>query len=335
MDGGLHGGNSTAGLAALEAAGSAYLSEIAAGGYQMLSDADLLAELRDRESLMRKQAVADHELLAEIEQRGIAGRLSMPSTAVLLQALLLVSPAAARQRVDDALTRGPRVAMSGERLGPLLPGVAAGQASGVLSVEQARTITKVLDRLPGTVGRLDFEAAERQLVEAAANLRPRELGQLGERILAYLDPDGTLSSDAEHQRRRNLTLAPNSDGSYDLRGRLTPTCGALLQAWLSPQAAPLPAADGAGDCRSHGQRMHDALHELAGLAVRRHELASSGAPAQVIITIPAAQLGSRQGLVATSFGQLLTVPAALRLADEASLTFLLQNAKGAVLAEGR
>jgi len=59
------------------------------------------------------------------------------------------------------------------------------------------------------------------------------------------------------------------------------------------------------------------------------------APAQVVITIPAAQLGSRQGVVATSFGQLLSVPAALRLANEASLTFLLQNAKGAVLAEGR
>jgi hypothetical protein len=335
MDAGLHGGSATAGLAAFEAAGSAYLGEIAAGGYQALSDADLLAELRDRESLVRKQAIADHELLAEIEQRGIAGRLSMPSTAVLLQALLLVSPAAARQRVDDALTRGSRVALSGERLGPLLPGVAAGQASGVVSVEQARTIAKVLDRLPGSVGQLDFEAAERQLVEAAANLRPRELGQLGERILAYLNPDGTLNSDAEHQRRRNLTLAPNSDGSYDLRGRLTPACGALLQAWLSPQATPMPASDGVGDCRSHGQRTHDALHELAGLAVRRRELAGSGAAAQVIITIPAAQLSCRQGVVATSFGQLLTVQAALRLADEASLTFLLQNAKGAVLAEGR
>jgi hypothetical protein len=81
--------------------------------------------------------------------------------------------------------------------------------------------------------------------------------------------------------------------------------------------------------------MHDALHELAGLAVRRNELAESGAPAQVIVTIPVEQLASRDGLVATSFGQLLTVDAALRLADEASLTFLLQNAKGAILAEGR
>ena len=60
-------------------------------------------------------------------------------------------------------------------------------------------IAKVLDRLPGTVDRCDFKAAERQLVEAAASLRPRELGQVGERILAHLDPDGTLDSDAEHQ----------------------------------------------------------------------------------------------------------------------------------------
>jgi hypothetical protein len=335
MDETLHGGSATAGLAAFAAASAAYLSGVVAGDYRALSDADVLAELRERESLMRRQAAADHALLAEIDQRGIAGRLSLPSTAAMLQALLLLSPSAAKWRVDDSVTRGPRVAMSGEPMAALLPLVAAGQASGAVSVEQARTIAKVLERLPGTVGRCDFEAAERQLVEAAGSLRPRELGQAGERILAHLDPDGTLNSDAEHQRHRNLTLASNSDGSYQLRGRLTPGCGALLQAWLSPHSAPVPASDGAGDCRSHGQRMHDALHELAGMAVRRHELTGSGAPAQVIITIPADQLAGRRGLVATSFGQLLTVDAALRLADEAGLTFLLQNAKGAVLAEGR
>jgi hypothetical protein len=335
MGEGLLGGSTSAELAAFETASTAYLSRAAAGRYRALSDADLLAELRGHEALMRQQAMADHALLAEIDQRGLAGRLSTPSTAALLQVLLLLSPSAARRRVEDALTRGPRVAVSGEALGSVLPAVAEGQASGVISVEQARAIAKVLDRVPGSVSPSDFELAERQLVQAAASLRPRELGQVGERILAHLDPDGTLNSEAEHQRHRNLMLASNSDGSYEVRGRLTPACGALLQAWLSPHSAPLPASDGTRDCRTHGQRMHDALHELAGIAVRRNELTGSGAPAQVIITIPVDQLSSRQGLAETSFGQLLTVEAALRLADEASLTFLVQSAQGAVLAEGR
>jgi hypothetical protein len=173
----LHDGRATAELAAVEAACSDYLAEVTAGGYQALSDADLLAELRTRESLMRRQAIADHALLAEIDRRGIAGRLSMPSTAALLQTMLLVSPSTAKQRVQDARTFGPRVTMSGEALEPLLPMVAVGQASGVVSVEQARTIAKVLDRMPGTVSQADFEAAERHLVDAAESLRPRELAR--------------------------------------------------------------------------------------------------------------------------------------------------------------
>jgi hypothetical protein len=277
MDDALHGGRATAGLVAVDAACSDYLAQVSVGGYRALSDADLLAELRTRESLMRRQAVADHALLAELDRRGIAGRLSMPSTAALLQAMLLVSPSAAKRRVRDARTFGPRVSMSGEPLEPLLPTVAAGQASGMVSVEQARTIAKVLDRIPGRVSPADFEAAERQLVDAAGSLRPRELGQVGGRILAHLDPDGILSSEAEQQRRRNVTLTPHSDGSFALRGWLTDACGALLQAWLSPHAAPMPATDGASDRRDHGQRMHDALHQLAGLAVRRNELIESGA----------------------------------------------------------
>jgi hypothetical protein len=81
--------------------------------------------------------------------------------------------------------------------------------------------------------------------------------------------------------------------------------------------------------------MHDALEDLAGVAVRRNELTDSGVPAQVIITIMADQLSTRQGLAETSFGQLLPVQNALRMADEAALHVLLTDAAGAVLNHGR
>jgi hypothetical protein len=81
--------------------------------------------------------------------------------------------------------------------------------------------------------------------------------------------------------------------------------------------------------------MHDALEELAGLAVRRTELVDSGAPAQVIISMTADQLESRGGWAETSFGQLITVTEALRLADEAAISLLLRDAKGVVLRQGR
>lgn len=227
-----------------------------------------------------------------------------------MQGVLRLSPTEARQRVDAAALCGPRWSLTGERLEPLLPLVAAGQADGVLSAEHARVIASTIERLPASVAPADATAAEEHLVQAAGHLRPGEVGLVGQRILAHLDPDGVLQSDAEHFRRRSFSVTPESDGSYRASGRLTPACGALLLTWLSPQAAPRPAtpqmSDGfvsnaddrnqsaAGvssqpvqDPRSYGQRMHDALADLAGLAVRRTEVVESGAPAQVIITMTA------------------------------------------------
>jgi hypothetical protein len=301
--------------------------------------------------LRRRLAVIDHALIAELDRRALPGRLVVASTAAMLQAALRLSPHEAKQRVEAAQVCGPRWSPTGERLDTLLPEVAAGQASGVVSVEHARVIAATLDELPSSVDPVDVSAAERQLVRAAAHLRPRQVGVLGQRILAYLDPDGVLGSDEEHARRRSFALIPEADGSYRATGRLTPTCGALLQSWLAPRSAPRPAAgttaDGhhtddadprpavVADPRSHGQRMHDALEELAGLAVRRTELLDSGAPAQVMISMTVDQLESRKGWAETSFGQLITVRQALKLADEAAISLLLRDARGVVLSHGR
>jgi hypothetical protein len=190
------------------------------------------------------------------------GALSLPSTAALLQAMLRVSPHESKQRVAAAAACGQRTSLTGETLPPLRPLVAEAQATGTLSIEQARVIDTVLHDLPSAIAVEDVTMAEQSLVEAAHSLRPYQLGQLGQRILAYLDPDGVLAGDAEQQRRRRLALVPRSDGTYAISGELTSTCGAQLQAVLSAHAAPQPAEDGTPDSRSHSQRMHDALEDL-------------------------------------------------------------------------
>jgi hypothetical protein len=52
----------------------------------------------------------------------------MPSTSALLQGMLRLSPHEAKRRVDTARVCGPRQALTGELLEPLLPAVAAAQA---------------------------------------------------------------------------------------------------------------------------------------------------------------------------------------------------------------
>jgi len=344
-------GQASAPLREVVAELSRYLDGVSAELFGTLTDADVLAELHLFEVLRRRLAVVDHALVAELGRRALPGRLVMASTSALLQAMLRLSPHEAKQRVNAAQVCGPRWSLTGERLATLLPEVAAGQAAGIVSAEHARVIASTLDELPSSVHPVEIAAAEQRLVTAAGHLQPRQVGLLGQRILAQLNPDGVLASDDEHARRRTFTLIPEANGSYRAAGWLTPTCGALLLSWLTPRAAPRPMADQAGaadppsetgrslalvaDSRSHGQRMHDALEELAGLAVRRTELVDSGAPAQVIISMTVDQLESRKGWAESSFGQLMTVSQALKLADEAAINLLLRDAEGVVLSHGR
>jgi len=321
--------------AALSAAVAGYLGSMEDSSLIRVSDAEVLAELRALEELRRRLAAADHALISEIDRRGLVGRLVVPSTSALLQGVLRLSPHEAKSRVNAARACGPRTALTGEPLLPLRPQLAAAQSAGQVSAEHTRVILAALQQLPATVSVEDEALAEKHLVEAATTLRPREVGLLGERIAAHLHPDGNLAADAEQQRRRTFALHPNADGSYSAIGRLTPACGAQLLAWLTPRAAPQPSDDAGPDPRSAGQRMHDALEQLAGLAIRRTELADSGAPAQVVITMTADQFTNRQGLAETSFGQPLPVGDALALADEASLHLLLRDQHGAILKHGR
>ena len=293
-------GRSSDALTQLASAVQRYIDEVMADLYGKLGDADLIAELQSLELLRRRLPVADHRLLTQLEQREVAARLSAHGTAGMLQGLLRLSPYEAKSRVLAARLLAPQRTSTGEEQAPALPSLAASQQAGLVSIEQARVIAKALDLLPTSVGCAARLAAEEELTAAATTLRPRELGILGQRLRIRLDPHGILASDAEHRRHRSVAVIPRHDGSYLIHGRLTPACGAQLLAWLSPRSAPQPLANGVPDLRNAGQRLHDALEQLASLAVHRRELLDSGAPAQVVITMTADQLADRQGWAETS-----------------------------------
>ena len=327
-------GGAAAVVLPLAAAVDSFLAEVAAGAVTRLSDADVLAEVRGLELLRRRLSVADHALVAELDRRGLAATLAMKTTSGLLQGMLRLSPHEAKRRVDAGRVCGPRASLTGEPLEPLLPELAAAQHEGALSGEHAHVITRTLEAFPPDLSTEQFALAEHTLVELARHARPAEVAKAGERYLAHLHPDGALASDEQHDRVRELLLQPRPDGSYDLKGRLTPACGAQLLATLTPRSAPRPADADGPDPRGHRQRLHDALEELASIAVSRNELTNSGAPALVIITMTEDQYRTRQGLIQTSFGQQLSVQQALALADEAALVGLVQAANGAILKLG-
>ncbi len=231
----LHDGVASRALGEVAGELTSYLDGLTRGILGTLTDADVLAELREFETLRRRLAVIDHALIAEAGRRALAGRLVVSSTSALLQAMLRLAPREADRRVAAAELCGPRWSLTGDELETLLPQVAAAQAGGTVSADQVSVIAATLERLPAAVGLTEVTLAERQLVRAAEQLPPRQLGIVGQRLLAQLDPDGVLAGDAEHARRRSFALIPQADGGYRAAGRLTPVCGALLLSWLSPR----------------------------------------------------------------------------------------------------
>ncbi len=299
-----------------------------------LTEDELLEVLRRVEAHRRRLATVDHALIGELETRRTAERLGARSTAGLLRDVLRVSPHEAAGRVKAAGRLGVHETITGEVLPAEFPAVAAAQLEGAISADHARVVTEAIVGLPVAVRLEHGESVEQRLVEEAAHFDPDNLNKLARRIADHLDPDGTLSSDDDQSRRRHATLTGNRDGSGDLHAHLTPETLAKLHAVLLPLATPRPTGD-ARDERTPGQRLHDALSEVAGRLLASGTLpASGGTPATVLLTMTLDQLESRTGLVSTGHGGQLSVNQALRLAGEAEIIPVVVDKTG-ILAYGR
>jgi hypothetical protein len=264
------------------------------------------------------------------------GRYVMASTAVFWAAVLNLSPREAGLRVRHAHALGPRVTVIGDRLAPELPAAAAARVAGVITAEHVSVVLRTIRSLPSSIPVPDVVAAEQFLVEQARIFDAKTLAGIARQLKDTLDPDGRLTDAKDQARRRNLTLTSTGDGMYSLRGVLDAATGAKAMAALHALAAPQPSDATGPDERSAGQRLHDAFGAVLSLALRAGTLpASGGVPATVLITMTAEQYESRTGHAATGFGEPMPVSQALRLADEASIAWIVQNSTGAILNYGR
>jgi hypothetical protein len=297
---------------------------------------ELLGLARAVETQRRRLPVIDHRLVAELDARGVAFELGCASTAALIRAALRLAPADAKARVSAAADLGPRRAVSGEALPPLFAGVSAAQAEGAISTHHAKVIVDAIDELPAQVQAEHAAAIEERLVADARTFDPTQLCRLARRIVAIIDPDGTLADDRHHERRRGATLSHNGDGSGELRAHLTPAALAVWQAVLDPLAAPRPNDETGRDTRTPAQRLHDALLDAGQRLLRSGELpVCGGIPATVIVTMTLSELESRTGFATTSHGGQLSVADALAVAAEADVIPVVLNDSGGVLSHGR
>jgi Domain of unknown function (DUF222) len=246
--------------------------------FDVLTTPERLRVLERWEQMRRWQPAVEHALINQLAEQADAAELG-GKLAPALANRLRITRAEASRRIREAADLGPRRALNGEPLDPLLPATAQAQRNGVIGFAHVAVIRGFAHRLPDFVDIETRAKAEAHLARLAGEHRPDELAKLADTLTDCLNPDGDFT-DSDRARRRGVTIGnQDMDGMSAISGYLTPDARATLDAVLAKLAAPATA-----DTRSTGQRNHDALLTLARNALASGELGQhNGLPASIVV----------------------------------------------------
>nr|BBX76411.1 hypothetical protein MFLOJ_01980 [Mycobacterium florentinum] len=213
------------------------VSRVVGHSFDALTTPERLALLGRLEHETRRLRVPGHELINQIAEQAAPEELGGKASHALAD-WLRISRGEACRRIAEAADLGPRRAITGEPLPPLLTATAAAQRDGKVGPAHIAVIRQFFDRLPQSVDIETRECAEKDLAEHATQYRPDQVAKLADRQVACLNPDGNYTDD-DRARRRGFVLGnQESDGMSPLRGWLTPEARATLEAVLAKLAAP-------------------------------------------------------------------------------------------------
>jgi len=354
---------------------SAAVDSLLCADLSSLEEGSLVEALRGFEAQRRRLEAVEHRLIKQANDTYLPASCATRTVAGVLAQVLRIDTREARLRETRALDCGPRVTLTGERLAPVLPAVAAAVAEGVVSPDQVDVIVEAMGKIPDCAPVEAWPVVEGVLVAAAACEAPRQLRRTAHELLTRLDPDGEQEREQHRERDRSFTVSPLPQGWSRVSGRLNPQLTAQLQAVLDGLAQPRPAQDGTPDPRSAPQRRHDGLAEAIGWVLRSDQHPAGGggghAPISVLATTTIGELtraaglstadGRREaahlelsglaeasglelaellaatssGLATLGHGQAITARRLLALACEAEVVPVVFNATGGVLSYGR
>jgi Domain of unknown function (DUF222) len=213
--------------------------------------ADLAELVRARHRL---DAVIQRRL-AVFDGRGLAAADGVPSTAAWLRGKTRISGGEASGRVKTARLLGE------------LPATAAALAAGQITLDHARAIASLATDTDVAATR----AVEEGLVAVARLVDPARLAAELADIRDSFRNDGSDRAGAERRRsdyeRRRFAISSSMSGMFTVGAWMTAEGGALFTAAVTALSKPLP-----GDTRTATQRRHDAVVELARLAMGAIEM---------------------------------------------------------------
>ncbi|BBZ35365.1 hypothetical protein MCNF_39700 [Mycolicibacterium confluentis] len=307
-------------------------AQLVAATVDDLSAEQVLTVMERLQKMSWASATVDHKLITQLEELGPEALGGDKVTKVLTHRLR-ISAEEARQRGADAEALGPRRAMTGEVLDPVMPNVAAQVAEGRVGPAHVKSIREFFTALPDHVDLSARVAAEELAAGHASTLGVPDFRAALNRMLLWLDPDGSFN-DADIQRRRGITFGKQgADGLIRVSGHLTPEAWAVWEPVMAKNAAPgmcnpddeAPCVTGRpseaqikADHRTKAQRQHDALLAGGRMILASKKLGKlNGLPVTVIVTTTLKELQSGAGFGITGGGSLLPMRDLIRMASHA------------------
>ncbi|UQE76861.1 HNH endonuclease [Gordonia sp. PP30] len=328
--------------AELVAVSVAVEESLAGAPWGALSEDGLLDLLESRERARRTGVGVDAALLVEISDRGACQRAGYSTVHQLLTQGLRIGEGESRRRRVVAASIGRFTAMTGERLDPKFPATAAAVADGAIGETHVSVIEEVMDKIPSAVDPAERAKAEAMLADAARTLNPGGVLMVGNRILAHLDPDGTLTDDQDRAEQAKFRLcAQDRQLMTAVQARMTPQLRAefevVFTGWAAPGMnnpddpdSPYGAADQPGldpavlaaaaerDDRLLGRRQHDALLALLAWANAQFSFAKPDSLRnQIVVTVTDEDLARHAGIAWTTTGTRIPVSDLVTIAANA------------------
>ncbi|MCV7399263.1 HNH endonuclease [Mycobacterium fragae] len=311
---------------------AAYLKRALDLSFDTLTTRECLAMLERCETLRRQLPAVEHPLINQVAEQADETELGGKLRFALAERLRITRPEASR-RIGEAADLGPRRALTGEPLPPVLTATAQAQRAGTIGTGHVAVIRGFYHRLPDVVDVETREKAEAQLARQAGEFRPDQLAKLADKLTDCLNPDGDFT-DTDRARRRSIIIGKQDiDGMSPISGYLTPQARATIDAVMAKLAAPgmcnpedpTPCLGGTPsqqaieqDTRSAGQRNHDALNAAGRALLASGDLGQhNGLPATIIVSTTLAELESGCGKALTGGGTLLPMSDVIRLASHA------------------
>ncbi len=205
--------------------------------FTVFDTAELLAIQSERELRARADEMIGHRIQAALMDRATAHEIGGKSWVDVLATRMRISRAEAARRVSGAEVLGPRHAIGGEVLEPVLAACAAALADGAICAGHIKVVRAIMKTACGRMTGTELADLEVSLVAAAKTTTPETLEKAAERVLYKLNQDGHGPDVARH--KRGITLGPqDADGLVRITGwvdaELAAYLGTAQEVWGRP-----------------------------------------------------------------------------------------------------